>query len=394
MAFPLPVLFCSLVALALIQAVINLMYYSKCSNNILEEPKNRGYKPNLLQAKHKGDKADSLLLPGGVYPPRPFVKWHKKHNRSSILPCFPPDEGLDGWEVHREPTDRGFLFNKLKKVGSSTAGGINVRIAMNEAVRQNRNFTMCQGRWDHSTASVLKYHARDRNKSVLWTVIREPTKRAISHFFFFVVSKHKKLFPTDENFSNFLNSSFLNYYLRALDPAPNNQWLKNPAASVNNILSDYDFIGISERMDESAVTLMMLLDLNISDGLYLDSKSSGTYDDECSFIWPSFVSPYMKEYLNGSVWKQKTKWDTLLYRLANLTLDLTIDYLGRDDFKRNLESFRNGQAKVHELCKDREVFPCSSNGKPNPKGKDCLWKDSGCGNSCINEAVGILGMAR
>lgn len=290
------------------------------------------------------------------------------------------------------PTDRGFLFAKGKKVGSSTLGTINVRLAIQEAQRQQKNFTICNGRWDHATPSKLRYSTRDRNRSVLWTNVREPTQRWISHFFYFVL-KYEKKTPTDENFATFLNSTTASHYLRRLDPLGDlGQWRRNPIASIQNILQEYDFIGVTERMEESAVVFMMLMDLNIADILYLDAKGSGGYDDYCYLITKSFVSHHMKEYFQSPQWHEKVKWDTLLYQAVNESLDLTIDQtLGRDAFNVNLEQFRSAQAKVREVCKGREVFPCTSDGKRN-KNKDCLWKDSGCGKSCIDEAVTLLGL--
>jgi hypothetical protein len=41
---------------------------------------------------------------------------------------------------------------------------------------------------------------------------------------------------------------------------------------INQILADYDFMGTTERMDETAVALAMLLDLPLGDILYLDAK--------------------------------------------------------------------------------------------------------------------------
>jgi hypothetical protein len=41
----------------------------------------------------------------------------------------------------------------------------------------------------------------------------------------------------------------------------------------------YDFIAITERMDESAVELQMLLGLPLADVLYLNAKTSGGYED-------------------------------------------------------------------------------------------------------------------
>ena len=43
---------------------------------------------------------------------------------------------------------------------------------------------------------------------------------------------------------------------------------KEPEA-IHTILKEYDFLGVTERMDESAVALQMLLGLKISDVMYI-----------------------------------------------------------------------------------------------------------------------------
>ena len=48
---------------------------------------------------------------------------------------------------------------------------------------------------------------------------------------------------------------------------------------MNEILAEYDYIGITERMEESAVALAMLLDLPLGDVLYLNAKQNGGYDE-------------------------------------------------------------------------------------------------------------------
>jgi hypothetical protein len=158
---------------------------------------------------------------------------------------------------------------------------------------------------------------------------------------------------------------------------------------VQQVLNDYDFIGITERMDESAVVLMMLLNLRLADILFLDAKSSGGYDDgggdrKCHLIQKSTVSEGMNKYFAKPSWQRIVGPDKMLYTAANKALDLTIDQLGRNEFEENLTRFRRAQTIARNRCIQREVFPCTSKGAINPN-KNCLWKDSGCGSDCLDE---------
>jgi hypothetical protein len=164
---------------------------------------------------------------------------------------------------------------------------------------------------------------------------------------------------------------------------------------INRIFDDYNFIGITERMDETAVCLMMLLNIKMGTILYLNAKASGGYDDgggkECAFIQPSRITRGMESYFSGATWQAMVQWDELLYKAANRSLDLTIDRLGRPDFEQNLARFRAARAVADEKCIPRQVFPCTADGHRNPK-RDCLWKDSACGSSCLDQVAQQLGL--
>ena len=74
------------------------------------------------------------------------------------------------------------------KVGGSTVAGVNTRIASRLGQRLlPGNNSWCNARWDHSSAYHMKYGRRIRSESFLWTVLREPTRRAVSQFFHFKV---------------------------------------------------------------------------------------------------------------------------------------------------------------------------------------------------------------
>jgi hypothetical protein len=327
--------------------------------------------------------------------PRVFDPWP----RNQSLPCYPPGKNWFHHTVLRSPADTGLLFIKPMKTGGSTAAGVHVRMARHVARRQEKAaFEICKGRWDHTRAKNLVPN-RIPQKSFLWTVIREPTARAISQFFHFQVSR-ENVTASDKNFQRHLTRQQIhwNYYLRVLSTDQVFVSSETAVDIINKIMMDYDFIAVTERMDESIVVLMMLLNLQIADILYLSAKGNGKYDDgahngKCHFIQPSVVSPGMKEFFRGQRWQANVRWDNLLHQAANRSLDLTIDRLGRSAFEANLTKFRHAQTVARERCLPREVFPCTSKGVRQKNAASlCLWADSGCGSDCLDEIATELGL--
>jgi hypothetical protein len=206
----------------------------------------------------------------------------------------------------------------------------------------------------------------------------------------------KKIEPTDENFQQYLlaenKTSKWDYYIESLstDRYRRSQG-DDPVAFANGILDEYNFIGITERMDESAVVLMMLLDLNMSDILFLSAKGKGGYDDaghagKCTFIWKGFVTPAMQEFFESNEWQARVKADMALYQAANRSLDLTIDRLGRAKFQEYLAKYLHAKQVLVHRCLSTVVFPCDEGGNRHERNEtDCLWKDSGCGTSCLDQ---------
>jgi hypothetical protein len=146
----------------------------------------------------------------------------------------------------------------------------------------------------------LEYAIRNPTKSFLWTIIRDPTKRAVSQFFHFQVSR-SKVEPTDKNFIKWIGEeqSIQNYYLRSLSMKSQDILSPNydPIAAANQILKDYDFIGVTERMDESAVAVQLLLGLTTGDVLFLNSTSSGGFGE--LFSCPNKGKQWIRIWLRG-----------------------------------------------------------------------------------------------
>ena len=352
---------------------------------------------------------DSISLLSGLHPgisrapsaPNVDVQWTemmshgvvaRASNWTGNIPCLKPDEAMMSEYGFRQPATSGFLFLKLTKTAGSTAAGVTMQIAKHTAERNNKDYWICRGRWDHSWAfRMLK--DRKRDQSFTWTMLRDPTTRALSEFNHFEVSRKGESASSFVKYVKRKNNKSL--YLRELSIAKIDV-ISNVEApeQINQILSEYDFFGITERMDESAVALMMLTGSKLGDILYLDAKRSGSFDDgacdnTCYFIQKFRLTPQIRQFLESEYWLEVTKWDNLLYAAANRSLDLTIERLGKATFTEHLSKFRYAQNVAQKKCRAQDVFPCTSTGQLNPH-SSCLWSDSGCGYACLKEVADDL----
>lgn len=326
---------------------------------------------------------------------RPFSRWTRQ------FPCFPAEADWNTIPALRRPLQKGFMYFKARKAGSSTIAGIALRIARSKAAQTpDVNTTICNTRFGHPPAWYNEYYKRDKLNSFLWTIIREPTKRHVSEFSHFRVSRDSWE-PTDKNFFRHFQENAKdidNYYLyymktdRAFDREKGDIY-----GTVQSIMSEYNFIGILERLDESLILLQMILGLQTSDILYLKSKVNGGFDDgvayngTCFYIVQSYVSPTMKKWFEtSSLWHNYTRGDNLLYATAYKSLDLTIDRLGRQEFELLLKRFRHALQTASEKCTNVR-YPCSPSGTKN-ENHDCMWTDSGCGYECLDQVAQELGI--
>jgi hypothetical protein len=120
-------------------------------------------------------------------------------------------------------------------------------------------------------------------------LLREPTARAISELFHHKVTREqweptdRKLVPQGDNMRHYCKK--INVYLNLRAHAKDIVWKQHPSQSSlmmvlgNIILADYDFLAITEHMEESIVVLQLLLGwMKASDVLYLNAKGQGGVD--------------------------------------------------------------------------------------------------------------------
>lgn len=164
------------------------------------------------------------------------------------------------------------------------------------------------------------------------------------------------------------------------------------------MMNAYGFLLVVDRMDESLVTMALLLGLDVGDVVVVAAKTGGSesyfYDEghkACRALTHSEVtsSDAVQAYLASDDWRAQNYGDYLLHAAANQSLDLTIDRIGREKFQEAYTKYKRLQAKATETCASKAIFPCSPKGVPqrSQSRKDCYAQDFGCGYKCIDDML-------
>jgi len=263
----------------------------------------------------------------------PFERWDRKSLR---FPCV----------LESNPSTDGIFYIKVPKTGSSTLAHITTRFAARESRRQGfkyGDYCKVYKPMSHTKAHEFNIRKRNKSKSFLWTLVRDPNSRAISHYG--MLMAFGRADTSDENFISEMNahkSPWTNIQLDFLSPEKiSNQTTTNEKYIniIENILHEYNFIGIYERLDESLVVLSMIMGMGVSDVLFNYRPITNTRCDSLSAT-PNWLTPGMSKYLESEEWKQKEKGDFMLYEAVNEALDATIEKLGRENVMKNLQDFR------------------------------------------------------
>ena len=296
-----------------------------------------------------------------------FSKYH--HD----FPCFP-----QSYEEEKEAT--GVYYIKVFKTASSTVSHI---------VKYIANKRHCKQHSDHAAAHTF-YSLRNRKtnqaKSFLFTFIREPTKRAVSDFFFQKVTGENK----EVNLYNFQNgwrrsihkldgqAGYQLAYISTEQKLPeylfwnssDPEMIQHPSHlldRLNNVFNSYDFIGVSERLNESLVVLSFILDLSLNEIVYLSYRQSGSsymeIKKKCVKLAKAHLPEDVEVYLKTDEWEAITAGDRMLHRTAIEALDRTIDnVIGRDIFERRMKKYE-ALLELMKECEEECSSFCSKDGE-------------------------------
>jgi Galactose-3-O-sulfotransferase len=255
--------------------------------------KNRTAAAAISPQKH-----DSLIRP------RAFTAWDRARYE---LPCEPLEDYWQTARVQMSPASTGLMLVKTFKTGSSTAAGVTLRLAQQIArkrnltlevadrnhlpPRQKASWTLCKNRVMHAPTHTMGYDRRDKSKSFLWSIVREPTSRTVSHYFHSLVSRRRINASDDAFFIRYLKSEIPSYqldfedyqikYLSFHHLPRYNRSTYDPIHEINDILRNYDFVAVTERLDESLVAMQMLLGLDAEDIAHVEYVPPGAAKKRC-----------------------------------------------------------------------------------------------------------------
>ena len=336
-----------------------------------------------------------------------IVTWRKHPAGRNFSWCLPEQANAGGDAAAVAAS--GLLYVKLPKCASSTAMGVTLRIAdvigkTRDVVwrrKTNHSSSSCLARYRHGTARHYHYGDRIPSQSFLWSTIRHPSTRTLSAYFFYQVSRRKKNATASSMMKYLQDVQFKSFYVHYLALKEMNTTTGTTVTSssmvdtIYDILHGYDFIAISERMEESLVVLSMLLHIPIAHVVLLsNSKVAGGYDGGrsqrfgCTPIQPKWTVPIIDDYLRDDFLVDN--WDYVLYQAVNASLDHTIDtVLGRDHVEDGVATYRRYHDKIQKMCFDKAVFPCPIT-IPNQtliSQEDCYFSDAGCGHRCIDRIL-------
>ena len=329
----------------------------------------------------------------------------------SMVRTWKPSSSYDWCIPEMEPTPirlrsgeqaLGLIYMKSYKASSSTLEGITLSIAHHVAKRRyGTNSTPCIHYHRHEFGNN-RDHARRGQPSLLFSFVRDPARRDLSHYFHFKVGR-KHVEPTSTDIIRHIEYRIKGRQTRYLITKkgremiwPKSELKRNVTKVIdwmeNKLLQVYDFLGIVERMNESLAAMVLLWGIQPTDVIVLSSKLSGGYDDggennTCTKIPKSFTTPEIDKYFDSVF--QEYNSDILLYQIVNRSLDLTIDMLGRDKVHRLAQEIGGLQRLAITHCQHIAQFPCSPEGvfQPSAAAKSCYVQDAGCGYQCVDQIM-------
>lgn len=287
------------------------------------------------------------------------------------------------------------VYLKVPKTGSSTAAGVNRRIA----AHHNLTGVFTEGKWiaNNGEPGVWSEHgclidsetddACEREigkppsmslidklqmRTFMWTLIREPAARAMSSYYWHRITQGG-LEPTASSKIAYLSSLPQNFMFRYMRRSAHD--------SLEDVWRLFDLIGITERFDESLVALAAMLHIPLSDVLYISSKNS-TAAMKDAFNRTMYAHPpieeepvVVQEYLMNE-FRKANALDYQLYERAKQSLsEKVVDMRLQPlivDFNRSL-------LEVQQACNPTDV---SSDYLGHLA--TCYARDWGCNYECVD----------
>ena len=319
----------------------------------------------------------------------------------------------------RDASKTNLVLCKIPKIGGTTLAGVGRRIGESHGLSGTRSgdwITNEPGVWMDHMAMQDGLSAKINNlveEKFVFTLVRAPVERMISNFqYTFMDPKHS------ESRVNLCHDNTGNPACRLPLPQTRNEIEKRlieyvehaninierdycmPQAGVNEqwsvqrMMDNLDFVGITERFDENLIVLKEIFNLEYSDILYLSANVieynwSGTASGAEATMGASEDGEESKVNGAASLGEDtlsadvQTKVENLMRGSADFQLwDLANEKL--DALVRQIPNFQN-KLKTFTAFREAAQDHCKAYADGTGDASQCLYADEGCGNQCLNE---------
>lgn len=261
--------------------------------------------------------------------------------------------------------DMNIVFLKGPKVAGSVIGGIARQIAL----RQNINCPHCfldtaikigepkvVANHIGSKEKMIHLDMNTRKDTFKFTMFREPLKRCLSNY------EHHKV---RDGFGH--KEATVNRFIHYARKECNDRLFKYYALAFKPMAESLDFIGVTERTDESVLAIAHMLKLGMGDVLYHATKVANSgkgYNGHNVDLNDKKIKNFTKyDFSRNNV------NDLAYWQKANTNLDDIIHKVGRSRFNLQLKNFKEHVQRANAVC----------------KANICLWSDNGCAFPCFTE---------
>lgn len=312
--------------------------------------------------------------------------------------------------------DSGMLFTRQGTLDSTTDNavvGIQVRIAQKIAQRQRYQlndeggmgilnseghllFCPVRRTTSFSTAKLAgkEYNPFYNESQVfLWSILQKPGEIYLDNLTLLQDTGNATV-------SNPLNN-LQNDSITAGEKEEIRQQVQSPTQSIlnKNILWRSNFLGVSERFEESIVLLAMVLRIPLGDVLFLTDSAAGGQNQPPTTC--NSMDSYNKDFSAPAGHKKRTLEEAnsrqneqiqefLLYQAANASLDWTIEkVVGRSTFNAALKRYRLAREVAKRKCHE---LPCHGHKERSEYETDCLWETLECRFACLDQVAEEMGV--
>lgn len=276
---------------------------------------------------------------------------------------------------------KSLVFIKTPKTGGSTVAGVVRRIGDRFNLSGTRDSAWIRsepGVWAAHTP-YAKLHGRIADLAqppFLLTWVRHPVQRCLSSFYY-RLSKDNPL-----GARNYSDDDILDFVRGPQCTARLKRYLGMPEdTSAEAIAKRYDFIGTTERFEESLLLLKDKLPMPVALGdiLYLASKDSSRRKGLVPNKGYAEQSPRVREFFDSEQFTQSNAVDFALWRVANTLLDRQITAVGRAKLAREIAEYKRMLRVADARCYAENMQHGSVH--------DCYFNDNGCGIACLDRVA-------